>query len=169
MEASEILQKIGLSKGESRVYLKLLELGEAKTGLLSDKAKVSRSKIYEILEKLKEKGLASSVIKENIAYFSAGSPENLKDYIEKRKKDVLDDEKELSDIMPQLLGLNNLKKEKQNSLVYEGYKGIKVVFNQILDELKKNQEYYVKCADVYGNVNFDCGMIIGTYNYAPEE
>ena len=51
---TSILEKIGLKKSEIKVYLTLLELGSTKTGELTTKSKVSRSKIYEILEKLIE-------------------------------------------------------------------------------------------------------------------
>ena len=45
----KLLENIGLTEAETRVYLSLIELGSTKTGILSTKSKVSYSKIYKIL------------------------------------------------------------------------------------------------------------------------
>jgi hypothetical protein len=34
---------------------------------------------------------------------------------------------------------------------------------------KENSDYYVKCSDIYGNVNSDCGVIVKTYRTENEE
>ena len=48
----KILQDIGLSEGETKVYLALLRLGATKTGALAANAGVSSSKVYKILDRL---------------------------------------------------------------------------------------------------------------------
>ena len=55
-----LLQDIGLTNGESKVYLALLNLGETKTGELAKKSQVSSSKIYKILDRLEKKGIVVS-------------------------------------------------------------------------------------------------------------
>ena len=59
-----LLEELGLTKGEIKVYLTLLKLGETTTGKIVEEAGISSGKIYEILEKLIRKGLASFIIKE---------------------------------------------------------------------------------------------------------
>ena len=66
-----LLEDIGLTRSEINVYLALLELGSSTTGKIIDKAKVSSSKIYEVLDKLIQKGLVSFIIKSGIKYFQA--------------------------------------------------------------------------------------------------
>jgi len=136
------LLNLGLTKAEVKVYLALLQLGASKTGEISKKAKVSRSKIYEILDKLIDKGLVSYVVKENVKYFEGADPKNLKNYIEHKRQDLKTREKELDKILPSLKGLQRQRAEKHVSNVYEGYAGIKTVFNDVLNSLKKGQEYY---------------------------
>jgi len=55
----EILQRVGLTPGEAKIYLALLELGQSTTGPIVNKSKVSTSKTYKILERLENKGLVS--------------------------------------------------------------------------------------------------------------
>ena len=64
------LKKLGLTDYESKTYLALLEIGEGTSGDIIKKAEIHTGKIYEILESLKNKGLISEVIKNNI-FFSA--------------------------------------------------------------------------------------------------
>jgi sugar-specific transcriptional regulator TrmB len=47
----KMLEEIGLTEGESKVYLALLKLGATKTGPLIKEADVSSSKVYKILER----------------------------------------------------------------------------------------------------------------------
>ncbi len=139
---TKILEELGLNKSEVRVYLKLLELGSTRTGELTSRANVSRSKIYEILEKLMQKGLASYVIKENTKYFEASDPMNLTEYIERKKKDLKRQSEELNKIIPLLVDIQKEKKEHQTATIFEGYNGLKTLFNGILNTLKKGEEYY---------------------------
>ena len=44
----KILEQIGLTKGESIVYLTLLKIGETTTGKIIEQAQISSGKIYEI-------------------------------------------------------------------------------------------------------------------------
>ncbi|KXJ98680.1 MAG: Sugar-specific transcriptional regulator TrmB [Parcubacteria bacterium OLB19] len=52
-----ILNKIGLTDNESRVYLASLQLGPAKVAQLSRISNVKRTTIYPIVESLHRKGL----------------------------------------------------------------------------------------------------------------
>ena len=45
------LEKMGLTKGESAVYLALLRVGNCTSGVLSKESGVSRSKVYEVIDK----------------------------------------------------------------------------------------------------------------------
>jgi sugar-specific transcriptional regulator TrmB len=51
-----MLRDFGLCESEARVYFVLLTLGESKVGYVSRKAYVPQSKMYEVLDKLADKG-----------------------------------------------------------------------------------------------------------------
>ena len=68
---TKILERVGLTKNEIKIYLALLELGTTTTGPLTRKAGIHASRVYESLNNLIKKGLVSFVIKANIKHFSA--------------------------------------------------------------------------------------------------
>ena len=49
----EKLQKIGLNLNEAKIYLALLELGEAQAGKISKESQINRTTTYDGLERLK--------------------------------------------------------------------------------------------------------------------
>jgi HTH-type transcriptional regulator, sugar sensing transcriptional regulator len=53
----EGLKLIGLTDLEAKVYLKLLQLKEAKVSTLSNVTKVTRTQLYPLMEKLVERGI----------------------------------------------------------------------------------------------------------------
>ncbi len=65
------LRDFGLSEYEARVYFVLLTLGESRVGHISRRAYVPQSKMYEVLDKLIEKGLAEETSEERPKTFHA--------------------------------------------------------------------------------------------------
>ncbi|MBU0536289.1 MAG: hypothetical protein KKE20_04950 [Nanoarchaeota archaeon] len=59
MEIEQFLEKLGISQYEKQAYIALLRLGRAKSRQISKESNVSYGRIYEILEKLEQKGLIS--------------------------------------------------------------------------------------------------------------
>ncbi|MFA5992680.1 MAG: helix-turn-helix domain-containing protein [Candidatus Pacearchaeota archaeon] len=138
---TQILEKIGLTKGEIKVYFSLIELGESSSGAVIIKSHVSRSKVYEILERLKEKGLASEVIKQNIRYFQAANPEVILEYIKNKEKELKQQEEDFKKILPSLEEKQKFKEEKQEVKVFTGFEGVKTFWNWLLERLTKKDEY----------------------------
>ncbi len=142
-----ILEDVGFTKGEIKVYLALLTLGESTTGNIISTSEISSSKVYEILEKLSKKGLVSHVFKEKTKYFQAASPNRIIDYLEKQRRVLENTRKEAEKTVEQLAKVQKLDASSQTAVVYEGFEGIKAVFSKILEELNKNDEYYVFTVD----------------------
>ena len=121
----KILEEIGLTKGESKVYLTLLKLGETTTGKIIEEAQISSGKIYEILDKLIAKGLASFIIKEKTKYFQASSPNRIMDYLHEKEDNLKAKEQEFEKQLPSLLSLQQLKKKEHEATLFKGFKGFK--------------------------------------------
>ena len=135
----ELLERIGLTKGESKVYLSLLSLGEGTSGEAAKKAGVSSSKIYEILSKLVSKGLAGRYEKGGKKYFSASDPQRLEEYLMKEEKALNEKKELLKELLP---GFEKMKKEKEpetSAGIFEGIKGFQAVRERTLEYLKKGE------------------------------
>ena len=137
--SAPLLEEIGLTKSEIKVYLALLELGSSTTGPIVDKSKASSSKIYEILEKLMQKGLASFVIKSGTKYFEAADPKRLLDYMKEKENKLKKQEKELASLLPELQLKRTLSKHKSEATIYKGMKGLETAFQDVLKTLKKGE------------------------------
>lgn len=136
----QLLEEIGLTKGEIKVYLTLLKLGETTTGKIIEEAQISSGKIYEILEKLIKKGLVNYIIKEKTKYFSAGSPNRILDYIHEKEKDLKIKEEELVKQLPSLLDIQKAGKKAYETNLFKGFKGIQTAIFEALESLTEKDE-----------------------------
>lgn len=137
----ELLENIGLTKGEIKVYLTLLQHGETTTGKIIDESGLSGGKIYHILERLIQKGLVTYIVKEKTKYFQAANPKKLLEYIDEKKEDINKKKKEVEEILPQLLGLHKLEPKQYSAVVYKGMQGFKTALYDTLDSLSKEDEF----------------------------
>ncbi len=138
----DLLEDIGFTKSEIKVYLALLELGSSTTGPIVDKAKIASSKVYEILDKLIEKGLASYIISAGTKHFEAAPPKRLKDYMEEKKSKLKQQEQKLDSLLPELELKQTLSKYKSDATIYKGKKGLETALQDVLKTLKKGETHY---------------------------
>ena len=135
------LMGIGLTQREVKVYLALLKLGESTTGKIIQESGISSGKIYEILEKLIEKGLASYTIKEKTKYFRTTHPKKILEFIEAKKIKIEEDKKNVEKLLPQLTILHKLEKSDYNVIIYKGVEGFKTILSEVLDEIESKDEW----------------------------
>jgi len=136
----DILENIGLTRSEINVYLALLEIGASSTGKIVDKSGTSSSKIYEVLERLIAKGLVSFVIDEHVKVFEAAAPERLSDYVEEKKKAVIQQAQQVEKILPSLKKIQLATDKKAETTIYRGIKGVETAFYQALDHMSAGDE-----------------------------
>jgi len=136
------LKSIGFTNGEDKVYLALLKLGSTSSGQIAKEAGVSRSKLYEILEKLARKGIVSHYKKNNVSYFQAAPPKRILDFLDKKQQELAQQKNQLEKSLPyfeSLLGQKELAKEAE---VYEGMEGIKNVREIMLKTMPSGSTIY---------------------------
>ena len=92
---TEVLEQLGLTEAESKVYLALLELGSSQAGKITSKTGIHRRTVYDSIERLIEKGLVSFISQNNIKFFESVDPQQLLEIL-KEKQD------NLKQILPQL-------------------------------------------------------------------
>ncbi|MBT6762492.1 hypothetical protein HOA92_05620 [archaeon] len=140
-EINHLLENIGLTKSEIKVYLALLELGSSSTGPIVDKSGAASSKIYEVLEKLIQKGLVSFVIKGRVKHFEAASPKRIVDYLKEKQLAIEEQTKSVQALLPELEMKQTLSKNKSETLVFKGLKGAQTAFDNILLGCKDGDEF----------------------------
>ncbi|HLC78728.1 MAG TPA: helix-turn-helix domain-containing protein [Candidatus Nanoarchaeia archaeon] len=128
------LEELGLSKGEVNVYLALLKLGETKVGSVIEKSGMASSAVHNSINSLWEKGIVSYIKKGKIKFYKCLPPKQLIDYLEDKKKRLLQ-------IIPELDSLHHFSTEKQEAEIFEGIKGIMSMLNLLIDGTKRNEEY----------------------------
>ncbi len=133
------LEKAGLSKGEIKVYLALVSLGNSTTGPIIKHAKVSSSKVYDILDKLIHKGLVSYSQMEKTKYFQASQPISLLEYIEKKEKEIKETKQDIEGIIKSLETKEYI--ENEGAKIYKGYKGLKTGFFEAIKSIPVKGEY----------------------------
>lgn len=133
------LEKVGLSKGEIKVYLALISLGNVTTGPIIKQSKVSSSKVYDILDKLIDKGLVSYSLIEKTKYFQASQPITLLEYIEKKEEEMRETKQEIEGVIKTLESKDGI--EKEEAKIYKGYKGLKTGFFEAIKSIPNKGEY----------------------------
>lgn len=133
---TKLLEDIGLTRSEALVYLALCELGPSTTGKIIQKAGVASSKIYEILDRLEQKGLAGHAIRTGIKEFQAAPPERIMLYLEEKENEIKREMAKAETLVHLLKSKLSLAKEEQEATIYRGMKGLKTVFYQVVKELK---------------------------------
>ncbi len=106
-EILDALKNIGLNLYERKIYVALIAKGVATAGEVSEIAKVPRSRSYDVLESLADKGFVVSQSSKPIKYVALAPQDALeraKDNMQKRHTDTLDrmDKMSKSPVMTEL-------------------------------------------------------------------
>lgn len=132
MDRKEVLNEVGLSDGEAKVYLALLKIGETTVNELTKETGQHRTTIYDFLEHLLQRGLASYVIRAGVKYFKVADPDKLVDYLDEKQV-------KLKQILPELKKLSETSRGEISVEIYRGVEGFKSI---ITDRLKIKEDLY---------------------------
>jgi sugar-specific transcriptional regulator TrmB len=130
---NQVLEEIGLTKGESRIYLTLLKLNETTTGKIIENAEISAGKVYQILDKLIKKGLVSYIVKDKTKYFRASNPNRILNLLNEQKNEINNKEKRIKKILPELINAYSFEKKNNETTLFRGIKGIQTAIFELLD------------------------------------
>lgn len=131
---TRILEEIGLTQGEIKVYLALLELGSSSAGEILKKAEIQNSVFHFCVNRLIDKGLVSYTKKNKFKIYSAADPEQFKIYLK-------DKEKQIDKLLPELKQKQAYAQEKQEVELFEGIKGVMTLLNIFIKDTKRGDEF----------------------------
>jgi sugar-specific transcriptional regulator TrmB len=129
----EILKKIGLSDGEIKVYNALLQIGITSINSIHEKVGIDRRNIYDILNKLIERGLVSYVEENRRKVFKISNPDKILSYIEEKKSSLDEVKSEVEKIMPDMKTIFTSKKQELFAEIFKGAEGMKAVWDDMLN------------------------------------
>ena len=122
----EILESIGLTPNESKVYEAIIDLSKASIERIAISSKVHRRNVYDSIEKLVEKGLITREFAEGKKLYRAVNPTRLLDLIKEK-------ETAINKILPSLQQRFKSTIYTEEAYIYKGIEGFKNYLQDILD------------------------------------
>ncbi len=126
-----ILSALGLSRNEIKIYISLTKFGLSSAGQISKKSKIHRRNVYDALERLIWKGMASFVMLNGKKFFKAADPSRLVFIIEEEKSRLNKLKNSVKALMPTLKA-HPASNEDSDVQHFRGYEGIKTVYEDII-------------------------------------
>lgn len=124
---SRILEHIGLTRNEARVYLELLRMGSSLARNISRITNMHRTSVYNCLQRLHKKGLVAVSSHDNNSYFEAVDPNKLLSLLKEREERLLK-------VLPSLNRLRETKTYTKHEVQYfKGKQGLKSVYDDIIN------------------------------------
>jgi len=130
------LRKIGLSGGEIKIYSSLLDSGKVPINKIHENTGIERRNIYDILNKLIERGLVTYVKENKRRLFQISHPNKIIGYIEEKKQELIKSKEEIEKEIPLIIGKYNFRKLDINAEIFRGVEGVKSVWEDMLNYKK---------------------------------
>lgn len=149
MKIHQLLQKLGFSENETKVYLAALEMGVSSAQDIAQKAGVKRTTGYSVLSYLVNRGVAAKTKVKNKTRFLAEPPQRLLTLINELESGI-------KQALPELTAIYNKKETKPKITFYEGENALWKVYEDTLKEKPtvilewNNQDFFGK----FKNKNF---------------
>lgn len=137
------LETLGLTKGEVKVYAAILTTGNSPVNMIHEKTGLERRTVYDILNKLIDKGLITYTKEKGVKAYRCAPPERLKEEIKKKKEEI----KKFEEKLPLIKDLYASSKPRINLEVFRGKEGLKNIFEDTLNHKECRfigGGYYVK-------------------------
>jgi len=128
-----IIEKLGFTDKQVKVYMSALELAESTITNLAKKASLKRSTTHLAVSELEIMGLLSETKKGKKRLISAVHPRRLLELASFR-------EKRIEEIMPELIALYNAPKYKPKIQVFEGIEGVRSLYRELYKSLNNKEE-----------------------------
>ncbi|MFQ5620793.1 MAG: TrmB family transcriptional regulator, partial [Candidatus Nanoarchaeia archaeon] len=125
----ENLRELGLSKGQISVYSAVLELGTSSLNRIQEKTGIERRNIYDILNKLIERGLISYTVESGKRTYQCTHPNKILEEIGKKEEALA----ELKSKVPDIKDLFDVSRVDIRAEVYRGNESMKALLNEVLE------------------------------------
>jgi HTH-type transcriptional regulator, sugar sensing transcriptional regulator len=141
-----ILENLGLTGGEIKVFLALLGLGSCSAGLIVEKSGLQNAVVHRALHSLAEKGLVIYALEGKIKKYQTIEPRFLLNILDEKKA-------QLQAILPELEAKRMKSISKPQSTMFQGTRGVKELISLMLETDSKEYLAYgggIKSDEVLG-------------------
>ena len=151
----QLLQDIGLSEKESATYLALLKYGSQSITFLAKKINFNRGTAYVILHSLLAKGLVVQTTKGEMQFFSALPPQQLINYLDYKKEQILGQKQKIQTHMNELLKLQPTLSSQPKVQFFDGAEGARALLQITLNAKEKTLNSFLSIYDIADFVGAD--------------
>ena len=130
---TSVLEDIGLSPTEVKVFIAILGLGESKAGKIIEKTALQSYSVYNAINTLIKRGFVSYLQKSKVKYYRTVEPESILEYIELKKERYLK-------LLPELKARKKQGGEEGVEF-FKSFKGIRTLMIELLKDAKKGDIY----------------------------
>jgi len=128
----KILASLDLNIDERKIYLQLLHGGATGAGDLAQKLGMARPTLYDILRKLRDKGIVAQSLKHGVRHYYAESPQKLDHMLQQRIKELQERQQQLQSLLPSLEARRLKQAIPPRFQFFDGVDGVR---NVIMDML----------------------------------
>ena len=133
-----VLEQLGLTTSEIKIYTMLLNEGTSSAGDISQKTGIHRRNVYDCLERLIQKGLVGYMKENSVKVYSITDPSKIVEKVNTLQKEV-------DEILPDLQQKFNAIHGKKETLFFRGKEGLRMVLK---DQIKEGNEVLVNATAV---------------------
>ena len=126
MHIQKVIERLGYTPNEAKVYLTTLELGECHVSDIAGKLKLPPSSVQIIIQKLHKDGLINFYVRKRYKYWVAENPTHLLLRLKEH-------EDAITLVMPQLEALRHGERGKPHVKIFEDVKEIQLLYDDMLE------------------------------------
>lgn len=132
---TNILEDIGLTGSEIKVFICLLESGASPAGKIIEKSHLQSAVVHRAFRSLIEKGLITYILEGKIGIYQTVEPKLLLNYLDEKMG-------KLEKIIPELEARQVKQKEKPGAQIFHGIRGVKELLSLMLETNSKEYVSY---------------------------
>jgi len=136
-----MLEEFGLTKTEEKVYLALVRSGESNAADLIKKTQLHRTTVYDVLDRLIEKGVVSFVTKNKIKFYSSLDPSRFLDMLSEERAEIEKKQVLAKELISKIHSIEKQANVKSIAQIFLGANGKKAVMQDLINEGKDFIEF----------------------------
>ena len=126
MQTQKVIEGLGYTPNEAKVYLAMLGLGECHVSDIAGKLKMPPSSVQVVVDKLHKNGLVNFYVRKRYKYWVAENPTRLLARLRERQDEV-------QAILPQLERMRLREQGKPRVKIFEDVNEIRLLYDDMLE------------------------------------